>query len=129
IIEVRGGVPQLHTEMYGRSSLTSALSLRADQRMTRGRSGSLVLLRMASSSMTSRRFVPAHLQLRTQNSRMFWCAAAQGASVVTVPGHVCCSKLLIFAISCKNLSDAFLDTTGKRPDPLGDDEREADQHD
>ena len=29
-----------------------------------------------------------------------------------MPGHACRSKLLIFAISCKNLSDAFLDTTG-----------------
>ena len=29
-----------------------------------------------------------------------------------MPGHVCRSKLLIFANSCKNLCDAFLDTTG-----------------
>jgi hypothetical protein len=49
----------------------SPLSLRADQCMTRGRSGSLFLLRMASSSMASRRFLPAHLQLHAQNSRMF----------------------------------------------------------
>jgi hypothetical protein len=45
-----------------------------------------------------------------------WEKAVRRAScgfsmVVTMPGHACRSKLLIFGISCKNCSDSFLDAT------------------